>query len=64
MINQGEGRFEDIQGDWRYPAGDVAFISETHSIPTLGDFDNDGILVWPSVPFMTASTLLGKWRRF
>lgn len=45
LINQGDGRFEDIQGDWSFPAGAAGLrFQETHSIPTLGDFDNDGVL--------------------
>lgn len=45
LINQGEGRFEDIQGDWQTPRGDAGLrYQETHSVPTLGDFDNNGTL--------------------
>ena len=45
MINQGNGEFVDIQGDWTYPAGAAGLrFQETHSIPSLGDFDNDGVL--------------------
>jgi hypothetical protein len=44
MINDGTGYFEDIQGDWSYPAGAAGLrYSETHSVPVVGDFDNDGI---------------------
>ena len=47
LINQGNGQFQDIQGDWSYPAGAAGLrFQETHSIPSLGDFDNDGILDW------------------
>jgi enediyne biosynthesis protein E4 len=45
LINQGDGRFEDIQGEWASPAGAAGLrYQETHSVPTLGDFDNDGAL--------------------
>ena len=45
FINNGEGRFDDIQGDWEYPSGDAGLLyQETHSVPVLADFDNDGVL--------------------
>lgn len=50
LLNQGldaDGvlRFDDIQGDWQRPEGAAGLrFQETHSVPTLGDFDNDGAL--------------------
>lgn len=45
LINQGDGRFEDTQGDWEEPSGAAGLrYQETHAVPTLGDFDNDGAL--------------------
>lgn len=45
FLNQGDGTFADNQGDWSFPAGDAGLrFQETHSIPTLGDFDNNGDL--------------------
>ena len=44
-MNQGDGTFQDIQGDWSRPEGAAGLrFQETHSIPTLGDFNNNGIL--------------------
>ena len=44
LIQEG-GAFTDIQGDFQYPAGDAGLrFQETHSVPNLGDFDNDGAL--------------------
>lgn len=45
LIADGEGRFTDIQGDFAEPMGatGIAF-RETHSVPTLADFDHDGAL--------------------
>ncbi len=35
----------DIQGSWAIPVGDAGLrFQETHSVPVLGDFDNDGAL--------------------
>jgi hypothetical protein len=45
FLNQGDGTFQDIQGDWSRPEGAAGLrFQETHSVPTLGDFDNDGRL--------------------
>lgn len=45
LLNDGTGYFGDIQGDWTYPAGDAGLrYQETHSVPLLGDFDQDGNL--------------------
>lgn len=45
LINQGDGTWRDTQGDWATPAGAAGLrYQETHSVPTLGDFDNDGRL--------------------
>ena len=45
MIAQEDGKFVDNQGDWSKPYGDAGLrFSETHSIPVLGDFDQDGNL--------------------
>lgn len=44
-INDGDGAFTDIQGDWSYPAGEAGVrYQEGHYVPVLGDFDQDGIL--------------------
>ena len=43
MMNNGDGTFADISGDWTTPASDAGLrYSETHSVPVLGDFDQDG----------------------
>jgi hypothetical protein len=45
LLNDGSGVFEDIQGDWSFPAGEAGLrYSETHSVPVLADFDQDGTL--------------------
>ncbi len=46
ILLQGEdGQFEDIQGDWSTPYGGAGLrFQETHSVPQLSDFDNDGDL--------------------
>ena len=45
LLNDGKGTFNDIQGDWTKPAGDTGLrYQETHSVPVLGDFDQDGAL--------------------
>jgi hypothetical protein len=45
LLQQADGTFQDIQGDWQYPAGAAGLTyQETHSVPVLGDFDQDGDL--------------------
>ncbi|MCB9549243.1 MAG: CRTAC1 family protein [Myxococcales bacterium] len=45
LINQGDGTFADIQGAWDFPAGAAGLrYQETHSVPALADFDQDGAL--------------------
>ena len=45
LLDDGTGQYSDIQGDWSYPAGAAGLrFQETHSVPVLGDFDNDGVL--------------------
>lgn len=45
MLQRRRGGFEDIQGDWSYPAGAAGIrYQETHSVPILADFDSDGAL--------------------
>ena len=51
MIAQGDGKLVDNQGDWSAPLKDTGLygdaglrFSETHSIPVLGDFNQDGNL--------------------
>ena len=45
LIQGKDGTFEDIQGDFEYPAGATGIrYQETHSIPSLADFDHDGDL--------------------
>ena len=45
LINDGEGRFDDIQGDFAYPVGAAGLrYQETHSVPILADFNQDGHL--------------------
>ena len=44
-LNDGKGKMIDTQGDWTKPQGDAGLrYQETHSVPLLGDFDQDGIL--------------------
>ena len=44
LLNQG-GTWEDNAGDWADPWPDNGLrYQETHSVPTLGDFDSDGAL--------------------
>ncbi len=44
-IQNADGDFEDIQGEWSTPLGDAGIrYQETHSVPQLGDFDHDGAL--------------------
>ncbi len=45
LINDGDGVFEDISGDWNAPRSDAGLrYQETHSSPVLADFDADGAL--------------------
>ncbi len=45
LLQRHRGGFEDIQGDWTYPAGAAGLrYQETHSVPVLADFDSDGAL--------------------
>ncbi len=45
LLQGDDGVFEDIQGDFEYPAGAAGLrYQETHSVPVLGDFDHDGHL--------------------
>jgi hypothetical protein len=45
LIQNAEGDFDDIQGDWAVPHGAAGLrYQETHSVPSLGDFDQDGAL--------------------
>lgn len=45
LLQQPDGGFMDIQGDWSQPRGDAGLrYQETHSSPALGDFDLDGHL--------------------
>lgn len=48
LINDGKGKFNDVQGDWlkmNPPVGAAGLrYQETHSVPVLADFDNDGKL--------------------
>jgi hypothetical protein len=45
LLYQLGGQFHDIQGDWNKPYGDAGLrYQETHSVPVLGDFDQDGNL--------------------
>jgi len=44
LINDG-GMYSDASGDWAYPASDAGLrFQETHSVPVLADFDQDGAL--------------------
>ncbi len=39
------GTYTDISGDWAFPSSDAGLrYQETHSVPVLGDFDQDGVL--------------------
>lgn len=43
LIGDGKGNAKDIQGDWSFPAGAAGLrYIETHSIPVLADFNQDG----------------------
>ena len=45
LLYQLGGRYTDIQGDWSSPRSDTGLrYQETHSVPVLGDFDQDGNL--------------------
>ena len=46
LINDGKGKLVDKSGLWKKPYGNPSGLryQETHSVPVLGDFDNDGIL--------------------
>jgi hypothetical protein len=45
LLNDGAGDFDDIQGDWSGPAGAAGLrYQETHSVPVLADYDQDGSL--------------------
>lgn len=45
LLNDGDGFFHDTCGDWTYPACNAGLrFQETHSVPVLADFDNDGHL--------------------
>ena len=45
VLIQEDGVFSDSQGDFQYPEGAAGLrFQETHSVPNLGDFDNDGAL--------------------
>lgn len=45
MQDAATGKFTDITGDWSYPASKAGLrYQETHSVPGLADFDQDGNL--------------------
>lgn len=45
FLAQGDGTYVDNAGDWEDPTPDNGLrYQETHSVPTLGDFDADGVL--------------------
>jgi hypothetical protein len=45
LLQNANGAFSDIQGDWRVPASAAGLrYQETHSVPVLADFDQDGNL--------------------
>jgi len=45
LINDGAGKFTDIQGDWSYPMGQAGIrYQEGHYVPVLADIDQDGVL--------------------
>ena len=45
LLQGDDGVFEDIQGDFEQPAGAAGLrFQETHSVPVLADFDQDGHL--------------------
>lgn len=45
LLNDGKGNFSDHAGVWDTPFGNIGLrYQETHSVPVLADFDNDGNL--------------------
>ncbi len=46
LLNDGKGKYKEISGAWKKPYGNPSGLryQETHSVPVLGDFDNDGAL--------------------
>jgi hypothetical protein len=45
LLNDGTGHYHDISGDWSKPASDAGLrYQETHSVPALADFNQDGNL--------------------
>ena len=45
LINDGKGKFTDKAGDWKDATSASGLLyRETHSVPVLSDFDNDGNL--------------------
>ena len=45
LLQNPDHTFTDIAGDWSYPASAAGLrYQETHSVPVLSDFDNDGNL--------------------
>jgi hypothetical protein len=46
VLLRGEsGKYTDLAGDWAMPASAAGLrYQETHSVPALADFDNDGVL--------------------
>lgn len=46
LLNDGSGAFTDLAGDWSTPFGSPSGLryQETHSVPLLGDVDQDGHL--------------------
>ncbi len=45
LLQNPDGTFRDLQGEFAIPMGDAGLrYQETHSVPTLADFDQDGAL--------------------
>ncbi|MBL9021921.1 MAG: CRTAC1 family protein [Myxococcales bacterium] len=45
LLQDASHSFADTQGDWMIPAGAAGLrYQETHSVPVLADFDQDGVL--------------------
>jgi hypothetical protein len=45
LLHQANDNYLDVSGDWSYPASDAGLrYQETHSVPALADFDQDGNL--------------------
>lgn len=45
LLQDASHHFTDIQGDWSIPVGAAGLrYQETHSVPVLADFDQDGVL--------------------